>query len=110
MDVLSKNLERILGKHNTKNSLPMFFLKDLIWYYFIVYVTYCIGSCIFGKTLSKPPPPPPPPFIKGGWDFPTMALMRGGGGGVKSLLEMGEGEPGMRVEGGVLVMGGMGNF
>ena len=99
MDVLSKNLERILGKHNTKNSLPMFFLKDLIWYYFIVYVTYCIGSCIFGKTLSKPPPPLPP-VHKGGMRFSKNGSNEGGGG-VKSLVEMGEGEPGMRVEGGV---------
>lgn len=84
MDVLSKNLERILGKHNTKNSLPMFFLKDLIWYYFIVYVTYCIGSCIFGKTLSKPPPPLPP-VHKGGMRFSKNGFNRGNG---KFILEV----------------------
>ena len=97
MDVLSKNLERILGKHNSENSLPMFSLKDLTWYHFIVYVTYCIGFCICGRTLSKPP------LHKGGMRF-SKNDCNGGGGGLKSLLEMG-GEAGMRGGGGV-VMGG----
>ena len=77
MDVLSKNLERILGKHNSENSLPMFSLKDLTWYHFIVYVTYCIGFCICGRTLSKPP------LHKGGMRFSKNDCNGGGGGGLK---------------------------
>ena len=87
MDVLSKNLERILGKHNSENSLPMFFLKDLTWYYFIVYVTYCIGFCICGRTLSEPP------LHKGGMRFSKNDC--NGGWGVEKFARNG-GEEGMR--------------